>query len=61
MKRGLLLMLLLFACVDTRCSYRRHRDATFAGCGANTTTGLWVLGAALLFLRRSYFLLKLTK
>lgn len=50
-----------FACVNSKCSYRRYREATFDGCGAMTTRGLWVLGAALLFTRRRYFLLKLTK
>jgi len=41
-----------FACVNSKCSYRRYREATFDGCGAETVGGLWVLGAALLFLRR---------
>lgn len=49
-----------FSCTNTKCTYRRYRDATFDGCGANSTNALWVLGAALL-LRRRYFLLKLTK
>ena len=40
-----------FSCVNTRCTYRRYREATYDGCGANTIGGLWVLGAALLFLR----------
>lgn len=43
-----------FACVNTRCSYRRYREATFDGCGATSIGGLWVLGAALLLLRRNF-------
>ena len=51
-----------FACTNGKCTYRRYRDATYEGCGAETTSGLWVLGALLLARpRRGYFLLKFTK
>jgi len=49
-----------FACIESKCTYQRYREATFDGCGAEATSGLWVAGAVLL-LRRRYFLLKLTK
>lgn len=49
-----------FACVNSKCTYRRIRDATFEGCGAQVGTGLWVFGAVLL-LRRVHFLSKRTK
>ncbi|MDP1830006.1 MAG: hypothetical protein Q8L48_42480 [Archangium sp.] len=50
-----------FACNAGKCTWRRYREATYEGCGAQATTGLFVLGAALLFVRRRYFLLKFTK
>ena len=50
-----------FSCVNSRCTYRRYREATYDGCGANAIDGLWVLGATLLFVRRRYFFAKLTK
>ena len=51
-----------FACTNGQCTYRRYRDATFDGCGAETTSGLWVLGTVLLARRRrGYFLAKFTK
>lgn len=37
-----------FACVNTKCTWRRYREATFEGCGAETATGLWIAGALLL-------------
>ena len=53
-----------FACINSKCTYQRYRDATFDGCGAEATSGLWLSGALLLFLRRrhsGFFLAKLTK
>ena len=49
-----------FACVNSKCTYRRYRDATLEGCGASVGTGLWAIGAVLL-LRRVHFLSKRTK
>lgn len=49
-----------FACVNARCTWRRYREATSEGCGAMTTTGVWLLGT-LLLLGRRYFLAKFTK
>ena len=28
-----------FACVNSRCTWRRYREATYEGCGAMSTTG----------------------
>lgn len=50
-----------FACSNGKCTWRRYREATFEGCGAETTSGLWMLGAVLLLGRRRHFLLKFTK
>ena len=41
-----------FACVHSKCTWQRYRDATFDGCGAEATSGLWLSGAVLLFRRR---------
>ena len=41
-----------FACNAGKCTWRRYREATFDGCGAQATTGLFLLGAVLLLLRR---------
>ena len=49
-----------FACVNARCTWRRYREATYEGCGAMTSTGVCLL-AALLLLRRRYFLSNFTK
>lgn len=51
-----------FACVADKCTYRRYREATFDGCGAQTATGLWLAGALLLLRRPArYFFSKFTK
>jgi hypothetical protein len=41
-----------FACSAGKCTFRRYRDATYEGCGAETATGLFLLGAVLLLIRR---------
>ena len=52
-----------FACVNSKCTFQRYRDATFEGCGAEVTGGLWLSGALLLLRRRqsAFFFVKLTK
>ena len=53
-----------FACVASRCTWRRYREATFEGCGAQATNGSWLLGAALLLRARRparHFLSNFTK
>lgn len=51
-----------FACVNNKCTWRRYREATFDGCGAQSVTGLSVFAALLLLRRRGpYFLAKFTK
>lgn len=50
-----------FACVNSKCTWRRYREATFEGCGAESVTGLWIAGALLLLRRRGYFLSNFTK
>jgi hypothetical protein len=49
-----------FQCLNSKCSYRRYRDATFEGCA--TGSGLSaVLLAALWLRRRRHFLANFTK
>ena len=50
-----------FACTNGACTYRRYREATYDGCGAEAVTGLWISGALLLLTRRRYFLSNFTK